>query len=119
MKVVAAIVIAFGMVSHAVGQNDLTRARPRTAATHWPNSVQYSVPRVYYTPVHGQPQQIHPATPWRYNAQHGAAHSLVRPAWQKSQRGISETLRTPNSSLPHLNFSPGPYYFQPGYTRLP
>lgn len=120
MKITLALVIALGFASHAVGQNDLTRAMPRTAAAHWPNSVRQEAPRrLYYTPVHGQRQQIPATTPWRYNAQHGPAHSLVRPAWEKSQRGAAQTLRTTNSSLPYLNIVPGPYYFQPAYTRMP
>jgi hypothetical protein len=120
MRTVLAAMVALAMSSHVSGQNDLRRAMHPSGRAHWPNGLQNAqASAIYYVPVNGQPQQIHPATPFRYNAQLGPGTSLVRPAWQKSQRGTSDALLTPNASLPYLNFVPGPYYFQPSYVRMP
>lgn len=110
VRILIVLAVAFAVTSHAVGQNDLRRAIPRSTATQWPNSAQPAAThQLYAIPANGHPQRIPHTTPWRYTAQYGLEHSLVRPAWKRFQVGARDGYRVSNSDLPHLNIVPRPY----------
>lgn len=77
------------------------------------------VPQVYVVPHgSGQSYAIHTATPFHYHAQAGSSAAILRPAWQKSQRGVGGAYRTPHATLPYLNLGAGPHYLQAPYAPL-
>lgn len=120
MKSLIAIAVVLGISTFAEGQDDLRRAMSRSHAPMYPNAIRnQGVPQVYVMPyTGGQPYAIHMATPFVYHAQIGSSTAMLRPAWQKSQRGIGDSYQAPNANLPYLNLGAGPHYLQAPYAPL-
>lgn len=120
VKYLVAMAFVFGASSVIHGQDDLRRAMSRTHAPMFPNAIRnQGVPQVYVVPYHGgQAYPIHAATPFQYHAQIGVSSAMLRPTWQKSQRGVGDSYRMPNVNLPYMNLGAGPHYLQAPYAPL-